>query len=59
MIVMDGDTSFFLGLKSFRRGLSPLQTEFKTFIWAMESLITASKTNIGFAYDCSEFIFLQ
>ncbi|KAG7577946.1 Ribonuclease H-like superfamily [Arabidopsis thaliana x Arabidopsis arenosa] len=55
-IVMNGDTPILMGLKSSRRGLSPLQAEFETLLWAMECLIADSKTNYGFASDCSELI---
>ncbi|KAG7595196.1 Ribonuclease H-like superfamily [Arabidopsis thaliana x Arabidopsis arenosa] len=55
-IVMDNETPILLGLKSSRRGLSPLQAEFETLLWAMECLISDSKTSFGFATDCSELI---
>ncbi|CAL9221089.1 unnamed protein product, partial [Arabidopsis halleri] len=55
-IVMDGETPILLGLKSSRRGLSPLQAEFETLLWAMECLISESMMNLGFATDCSELI---
>ncbi|KAG7584163.1 Ribonuclease H domain [Arabidopsis suecica] len=57
-IVMDKETPTLMGLKSSRRGLSPLQAEFETLLWAMECLISESKTSLGFATDCSELISL-
>ncbi|KAG7533462.1 Reverse transcriptase zinc-binding domain [Arabidopsis thaliana x Arabidopsis arenosa] len=55
-IVMNGTSPILMGLKSSRRGLSPLQAEFETLLWAMECLIADSKTNLGFASDCSDLI---
>ncbi|KAG7595155.1 Reverse transcriptase zinc-binding domain [Arabidopsis thaliana x Arabidopsis arenosa] len=57
-IVMDKETPILMGMKSSRRGLSPLQAEFETLLWAMECLISESKTSLGFATDCSELISL-
>ncbi|KAG7543067.1 Reverse transcriptase domain [Arabidopsis thaliana x Arabidopsis arenosa] len=55
-IVLDKESPILLGLKSSRRGLSPLQAEFETLLWAMECLISESMTSFGFATDCSELI---
>ncbi|KAG7559082.1 Reverse transcriptase domain [Arabidopsis thaliana x Arabidopsis arenosa] len=43
-----------IGLRSFRRCLSPLHTEFESLLWAMRSLTTLSIFDAVFETDCLE-----
>ncbi|KAG7594365.1 Zinc knuckle CX2CX4HX4C [Arabidopsis thaliana x Arabidopsis arenosa] len=43
-----------IGLRSFRRCLSPLHTEFESLLWAMRSLTTLSIFDVVFETDCLE-----
>ncbi|KAG7535395.1 Endonuclease/exonuclease/phosphatase superfamily [Arabidopsis thaliana x Arabidopsis arenosa] len=43
-----------VGLRSFRRCLSPLHTEFESLLWAMRSLTTLSILDVVFETDCLE-----
>lgn len=53
---MERSIPLLMRMQSSHYRLSPLQAEFETLIWAIECLITALKTNIGFASACYDLI---
>ncbi|CAA7020406.1 unnamed protein product [Microthlaspi erraticum] len=48
--------SILVGSCNLRRGLSPLQTELESLVWAMQSMLTHNKRQMNFQTDCSELV---
>ncbi|EOA11936.1 hypothetical protein CARUB_v10016547mg, partial [Capsella rubella] len=55
-VLIESNKVVHLGLKSFRRSLSPLHAELDALLWAMECMSKIGTFTTSFATDCSDLV---